>query len=168
MLYYILDVEANGLRPEADKIWCVTLKNIENQHIHTFYDGDDVGDCGEDMSLRLYELESELKDVIVIGHNIIDYDKWLLKKVMGIEIKNENIIDTLLLSRILRPDLKVPEGWKGKPAPHSVEAYGMRYGLHKPEHEDWSRFSKDMLIRNISDVKIQHLIYKDLIGELDG
>jgi len=35
---YIFDVEANGLLNQADKIWCITLYNLEKSKTETFTD----------------------------------------------------------------------------------------------------------------------------------
>jgi len=56
----------------------------------------------------------------------------------------------------------------GKAGPHSVEAWGYRFGRAKPEHEDWSQFSDEMLHRCTEDVEIQHLIYTTLLEEASG
>ena len=82
----------------------------------------------------------------------------LLKIALGYDLPLTKIVDTLVLSQLLLPELKVPEGWVGKPKPHSVEAWGMRFRKHKPEHEDWSRFSPEMLFRCEQDVLIQEMI----------
>jgi hypothetical protein len=74
--------------------------------------------------------------------------------------------DTLILSRLLSPDRKSPPGWKGKPAPHSVEAWGMRFGRPKPGHEDWSKFSPEMLHRCTEDTLITEMILYELLKEM--
>ncbi len=43
----------------------------------------------------------------LIGHNIIGYDLPVLKKVLGwTPSKNTEIVDTLVLSRLIHTDLK--------------------------------------------------------------
>lgn len=158
---WVADWEADELRPLATQCWCGVGHNLSNGEIVRFYNGRRInkGD------LYLEDVEKVLKGQVLIMHNGIEFDRWLLKKTLGFNIPIPNIIDTLILSRMLRPDLKVPPGWKGKPAPHSVEAYGMRYGIPKPEYEDWSKFTPDMLFRCEKDVDIQTNIYKDLTEE---
>ena len=64
--------------------------------------------------------------------------------------------DTMLLSQLLQPD---------RAGGHSLEAAGERDGRSKPEHEDWSRFSPEMLHRCSEDVEINHLLYNELQEE---
>lgn len=45
---------------------------------------------------------------------------------------------------------------------HSVESYGKQFNRWKPEHEDWSQFSPEMLHRCTEDTEIQLLIWRYL------
>ncbi|MGJ8839522.1 hypothetical protein AB9H28_24425, partial [Salmonella enterica subsp. enterica serovar Kentucky] len=54
---------------------------------------------------------------------------------------------------------------EGKAGPHSIEAWGYRLGRGKPEHEDWSQFSPEMLHRCSEDVEIQYLTMLELHKE---
>jgi len=159
----IADFEANNLRPIADRIWCCVTKNTSTGKIVRYYDNPDRLDEGDK---TLKDLSLALQHDTWTMHNGIAYDRWLIKKVLGVDLPIPRVIDTLILSKMLRPDQKVPYGWKGQPAPHSVEAYGMRFGRSKPEHEDWSKFSPEMLYRCQEDVEIQHLIFKDLMTDV--
>ena len=38
MMKYVFDVEANGLLKQADKIWCITIYNLEKSKTVTFTD----------------------------------------------------------------------------------------------------------------------------------
>lgn len=159
---FVLDAEGDELRPHATTLWCVVIKNPVTEKVVRFYDGDRInpGD------LHLSQLQEYIHGCILIMHNGVGYDKWLLKKTLNIDIPIPRIIDTLKLSQILYPDLKVPVGWKGMAKPHSVEAYGMRYGIAKPTHEDWSRFSPEMLHRCETDVHIQTRMYIGMIEDM--
>lgn len=50
---------------------------------------------------------------------------------------------------------------------HSVEAWGVRLGIKKPEHEDWSQYSEEMLHRCKEDVKIQTQLYLKCIKTIE-
>jgi hypothetical protein len=99
-------------------------------------------------------------------HNGISYDRILLKTVLDINIPINQVYDTLLLSRMLYPDLASPDGWKGKPKPHSLEAWGTRFGINKPTHEDWTQFSEEMLYRCHQDVLINEQLWIKMNKEL--
>ena len=90
---------------------------------------------------------------VCVMHNGVGYDWPLLRKLYGYEYQGKKI-DTLLMSRLQQPERSRPIGCNA--GPHSIEAWGMRLGRSKPEHEDWSRFSKEMLHRCTEDVEIQH------------
>jgi hypothetical protein len=70
------------------------------------------------------------------------------------------------MSRLQRPNRTSPS--KCNKGPHSVEAWGYRFGSYKLEHEDWSQYSEKMLARCIQDVEIQYKIYNSLREEGDG
>ena len=77
------------------------------------------------------------------------------------------VIDTVLMSRLQRPSRTNPKGYVGR-APHSVEAWGHRLGEYKKEHEEWDRFSPEMLARCEGDVSLQYRIYNALLEEGEG
>lgn len=105
---------------------------------------------------------------VLIFHNGIGYDFPLLKNLYGWRPKCK-VVDTLLMSRLQRPNRALPPNCPNKRAgPHSVEAWGYRLGRGKPEHNDWENFSPEMLHRCSEDVEIQHLIYNALLEEGKG
>jgi len=155
-LRLVYDTEGDGLREECTVTWCIVAKDLDTGEIYK-YEPDKI-----QSALVLLSLADTL-----ICHNQIGYDLPVLKNLYGWEPEeNQTIIDTLVLSRLLSPDRRVPKGWVGRPRPHSIEAWGMRLGKHKPEHEDWSRYTPEMLHRCTEDVLIQELVYKELLKEI--
>lgn len=150
----IFDMEGDGLREECKNVWCIVTKDI---------------DTGEIRQFRPNEIQSALEYLrsasLLIGHNIIGYDIPVFNKLYAWCTHSE-LFDTLVVSRLLNPDRKVPRGWEGIPKPHSVEAWGMRFGRAKPVNEDWSAFTEHMLHRCTEDVEITHLIYNELQEEM--
>lgn len=143
------DLEADGLLDEASVIWCGVFKDIDTQELHVFRP-DEV------------HLIPEFLDTVdaLVMHNGIAYDKPLMQKVLGYEYKGA-LIDTLVMSRLQDPRRVPPKGVRA--GPHSVESYGARFGRKKPQHEDWSRYSEDMLHRCTEDVHIQCMILDHLL-----
>lgn len=148
----IFDMESNGLLDEVTQMWCIVAKDIDKGIIHRFGPND-----------IFQALEYLLQAETLIGHNIIGYDIPVFKKFHPFEYTGE-LIDTLVVSRLQYPDRPSPKGYKGK-APHSIEAYGYRLGRGKPEHNDWSCFTPEMLHRCSEDVEITHMIYDYLLEE---
>jgi len=151
------DLEADGLLNTATKIHCGVFKDINTGEVFKF-----TPDTLEVMLLFLDTVD------VLIMHNGIGYDWPLLEKLYGYKFKNQRV-DTLVMSRLLNPKRIVPFNCPNKKCgPHSVEAWGWRVGRGKPEHNDWSIFSEEMLHRCSEDVEIQFLIYKELMKEASG
>lgn len=151
------DLEADGLLDTATTIWCGVFKDINTNEVFKFSPIED------DKYLRKMCAFLDTVDVLIM-HNGISYDWPLLNKLLGYEYKGRKV-DTLIMSRLHQPNRLPPFGYTGKGGPNSVEAWGYRLGRWKPEHEDWSQFSVEMLHRCYEDVEIQHLIYKELLKE---
>jgi len=143
----VFDLEANDLYEGATVIHCIVLKDISLSKSKSFgFHGKHLVD-----GLALLEEADEL-----IGHNIIDYDLRLIKKLYPDFKPKGLILDTYLLSSLLNPDRK---------GGHSLGQYGEELGIKKPEHEDWSQFSPEMLHRCTEDVHINHKVYDKLMTE---
>lgn len=148
------DLEADGLLDTATKVWCGVFKDKTTQEVFKF---------------RPHQIKKMLAFMdtidVLIMHNGTGYDWPLLKKLYGYEYKGKKV-DTLIMSRLLNPKRLVPFNCPNKGiGPHSVEAWGYRVGRGKPEHDDWSQFSEEMLHRCSEDVEIQELIYNALMEE---
>ena len=152
----VFDMEADGYRDEATRVWCICLRFLGYDYL-----GMDAGPDQLDQAIRELDSADHL-----IGHNIIDYDLPVLKRLLGWEPKpHVKITDTVVLSRLLRSDRLLPDGAPGNLAPHSLAAWGYRVGRGKPDHNDWSAFSEDMLHRCHEDVEINVLVYEALLRE---
>lgn len=159
---WIGDLEADGLLDTATTVWCGVFKNFHTKELRSFYPKSN----GDTSYIR--ELLSFLDTVDeLVMHNGIGYDWPLLKKLYDYDFKGRKI-DTLIISRLLNPKRISPPHCPNKIAPHSVEAWGYRVGRGKPEHNDWSQFSKEMLHRCTEDVHIQTAIYEALRKEAKG
>lgn len=153
----VADLEADGLLDTATRVWCGVFKDRDTKEVFKFRP-DEIAEM-----LSFMDTCSELQ-----MHNGVGYDWPLLKKLYGYEYKGKKI-DTLVISRLLNPKRQLPFNCPNKKTgPHSVEAWGYRVGRGKPEHNDWSQFSEDMLHRCTEDVEIQFLIYDELVKEAKG
>jgi len=146
------DLECDGFLETAKTIWCAVVKDHDTGSRHTFNPNniDKLVDF-----LSTYEC--------LIGHNCIQYDFPILKKLYNWQYSGQ-IKDTLLMSRLQNPQRPLPPGYMGKNS-HSVEAWGYRVGISKIEHNDWTKYTPEMLERCEQDVEIQYLIYQKLLKE---
>lgn len=148
---YVADLEADGLLDQATRVWCGVFKDVRSGRVHKF---------GPSQIQSMLAFMDSI-DVLCM-HNGIGYDLPLLKKLHNYTYTGK-IVDTLLISRLQDPNRLTPVGCQG--GPHSVEAWGMRFGRAKPSHEDWSQFSDEMMHRCSEDVEIQHMILGALQDE---
>ena len=132
----IFDIETNGFVSEATKIWCIIIKDIDNNKFYS-YKYDEI-----DKALKL------LSDAdLLVGHNISKFDLLVIKKLYPDFKYKEKILDTLLVSRLIWTNRK-EEDFRLKEVPttligrHSLEAWGYRLGLRKGDFVKTGDFSQ--------------------------
>lgn len=152
----IADTESDGLLDQATQLWCISSIDYEDEDNAIKHYPPDSIDAG---LAWLHDC-----DVLVL-HNAIKHDMPLLKKLYGWEPKSHQaVLDTLIMSRMLYPKRPIPQGCPTNKT-HSVEAWGYRLGVQKPEHEDWTKYTDDMRVRCNQDVYINRMILKELERE---
>lgn len=93
----------------------------------------------------------------IVLHNGISYDIPLVEKLLGIDLSELMVIDTLGLSWHLNP--KRPK--------HGLDSFFDDYGIAKPPVSDWINITYDEAeFRCNSDVKINQALWQDLMGRL--
>lgn len=146
MIFYVFDIESDGLLDTVTKIHCLSYQKFEFNNLL------------EKGTLTTYQ---EIKDFfdgekIVAGHNIIGYDLPLVEKILGKKVENK-AIDTLGLSYFLYPDRKS----------HGLESWGKTVGVLKPEVEDWSEQPLEVYINRCEeDVEINSKIFIKFLRQL--
>lgn len=143
----IFDLETDGLLNDVTCIHCLVIHDVEADQTIVY---NDQGD--KEPVVRGIE---RLEDAgTIVGHNIINYDLPVIRKLFPWFQNTGRVLDTLVLSRlyhadILKKDLR--KGWKHMPAQlhgrHSLEAYGYRLGEYKGSFSkttDWKEWSQDM------------------------
>ena len=145
---WIGDLETDGLLDEATTIWCGCYLSYPRRDIKTF-----------DPS-SITDMIQWMKGKCLVFHNASGFDIPVIKKLYNYE--HPHYLDSLKMSQMMYPDIK---GYK---SPHSIEAWGERFGRHKPEHEDWSKYTPEMLHRCKEDTEIGWLLYNKIIRERGG
>lgn len=137
----ILDIETNSTH---NKIWMCVTREI----------GGDVTVWKEASELQKYLDSCDL----IIMHNGICFDAPVLRKSWNITMKQSQMCDTLVLSRLLSPSL---EGG------HSLAAWGQRLGFPKGDFSDWDAgYSAEMEAYCIQDTLVTEKLYLHLTTEL--
>jgi len=137
----ILDIETNSTH---NKIWMCATREI----------GGDVTVWKEASELQKYLDSCDL----IIMHNGICFDAPVLRKSWNITMKQNQMCDTLVLSRLLSPSL---EGG------HSLAAWGGRLGFPKGDFNDWDAgYSTEMEAYCIQDTLVTEKLYLHLTTEL--
>jgi len=135
-----LDLEANGLTP--DTIWCVVTRENGVSQVHT------------NRNTLCEALEGS---VSVCGHNLIGYDLPVLKRLWGLSVAPERVVDTLVLSRLYDPS---------RQGGHSLRAWGETLGFPKGDHSDWSKLSTEMIDYCMRDVEVTEAVHKQLVRDM--
>lgn len=163
---WVGDLEGDGFLDNVTKIHCLVLRNFG------------VDSTGRDASSKICFVPSthvalvkklgEYKEV----HKVKSFPSWVnkerprlvfhfgegydfpaMKKVWSWEPREEDRIDSLILARMDDPARD-----------NSIEGWGRYFGVKKPEHEDWSKFSLDMLHRCDEDTYIGWRLFRHLLA----
>ena len=138
-----LGIETDGLQPTV--IHCVVTKRPNEDHlIHTSSES-----LWEELSMA----------GCVCGHNYIGYDGPALKKLWGVEIHPDRVLDTLVMSRLFYPDIQ---------GGHSLDQWGTRLGCAKGSHDDWTKLTTEMIKYCMQDVTVTELLYSKLNEQLQA
>lgn len=142
----VIDVEANSLN-NPTKIWVIVCKDCDTGVHYVFRK------VTEDETERQKFLQLASGCSYWIGHNILGYDYDVILRLIGFDLysNNASIIDTLVVSKMANFSRK--EG-------HSIESYGVEFGLAKGAISDFSKYQEEMVPYCTRDVDICHLIFK--------
>ena len=95
----------------------------------------------------------------VVGHNLIGYDLPVLKRLWGVSVAPERIVDTLVLSRLYDPS---------RAGGHSLKVWGELLGFPKGDHDDWSCLSTAMIEYCERDTEVTEAVHKQLVKDMAG
>lgn len=155
MTTLIFDLETNGLLHDVTCIHCLVIYDIEADQTLCY---NDQGD--QEPIVRGIE---RLEDAdIIIGHNIINYDLPVIRKLYPWFQNTGRVLDTLVLSRLYHADILTVDkkrNWEHMPLQlygrHSLESYGHRLGEYKGEYgktadwQDWSQQMQDYCVQDV-------------------
>jgi DNA polymerase-1 len=160
----LFDIETDGFLAEVTQVHCIVAFDMDTREWHIFRP-DQVAQ-GIDLLASADE---------TYGHNIVGFDWPVIQKLYRKpRTRRGGMIDTKSWSRASYPTLGLSDTLQLRKNPrwipshligwHSIEAWAFRLGrgLRKVEHEDWSKFSEEMLQRCIRDVEINVQLFEFL------
>ena len=165
MTTYVFDIETDGLLDEVSKIHCIVMADMVTRKLLKFTTASNNIDQG----LKLLSEATEL-----IGHNIMEYDIGVIKKLYPTWHTSAVLTDTLICSRLIWGNMyevdathyrNIPPAVKGR---HSLEAWGHRLGFYKGAFgatADWSVYTPEMLKYCSQDVKVNVKFYEYVLEQ---
>jgi DNA polymerase-1 len=180
------DIETNGFLETVDRLHCLVLRDLDTGALlHSVRPGDPEALARAVADLRTADL--------VVGHNVVAYDLPVLKKLGVLDAVQGRIRDTMLIAKILFPDVKkqrdfdeharlkrrhggdkehpVVKAYARVMGQHSLKAWGIRLGVHKGDYgndegEDiWAEWSEEMHAYCEQDVEVTVALWRFLEKE---
>lgn len=174
----VLDIEADNLYPYQSNTWTICLKRVGGSSLllNPFKVSKNV------VKQKVLDFIFELPNPVVIGHNLLGYDGWVLWKDFDLNIhvgkdticgRPVTFFDTLFASQFLYPD---------REGGHSLESWGVRLGKHKidyrtvalelgiiqPHENEFCRWSPKMDEYCQQDVEITEEVYLQLKDQIES
>lgn len=145
----VADIEADALLDDATKIHVLSYEM----------------QAGGEGSFPEYERIEKFfkyhidKKIPIVMHNGIGYDVPLVEKLLGLDLSEVMLIDTLSVSWYLNTDRMM----------HGLDSFFADYGIAKPKIEDWSGLTyEEYRYRCEEDVKINKALWEDLKERLES
>jgi hypothetical protein len=167
----IFDLETNGLLHDVTDIHCLAIYDTETKQMLVYNDEGNT----EPLTRGIQRLEDASE---IVGHNIINYDIPVIRKLYPWFSNVGRVLDTLVLSRVCHPDILSIDGkrkWKNMPLQlygrHSLESYGYRLGEYKGDFgktSDWKEWSQEMQDYMVQDVVVTTKLWKHFQPYLNG
>lgn len=170
----IFDIETDGLLPDLTCIHSLCIKDADTGKSWSLHHEDEIAG-GIEVLMRADQ---------IIGHNIIKFDLPAIKKVCHwFHIEEGKVLDTLVCSRLIWPDIKEndfrflkrhPDFPKNQIGRHGLEAWGHRMGLHKGDYakemkaqglDPWAAWNPEMQAYCEQDVEVTHALLKKIEGK---
>ena len=177
MTTLLYDVETDGLLKKMTRIHLLVIQDADTNEV-TVYRQNDKENTIEEGVRRLMEAD------VIGGHNIIRFDELAIKKVYPWYQPKGKIVDTLVLVRVIYPDIKqrdfvlnrkgtLPGQLIGS---HSLDAWGHRLGLAKGDYskqmlkqglDPWAAWNQEMEDYCVRDVEITAILWAGLMKDLE-
>jgi DNA polymerase I-like protein with 3'-5' exonuclease and polymerase domains len=155
---YVFDCETDGFLEQLTTVHSLVIKDL---------------DTGKVISAHGKAVEGAVRLLmyadLIVGHNVIKFDLKALAKVYPCFTPQGVVRDTMVLSRLLWPEIanadfahrrKHPEYPVGLVGKHTLEAWGRRLKNHKGDYAGpWDRWSQTMQDYCEQDVEVTEALW---------
>lgn len=171
----IFDIETNGLLPDMDTVHSLVIRDADDGTIHSCHHG---GYKTIEDGLALLN-----KADVLVGHNIIQFDIPALQHVYPDFAPKAVLRDTLLLTRLLWPEIKGSDFKRFKTGKFpgnligsfGLEAWGYRMKNWKGDYskdmkakglDPWAEWNQDMQDYCVQDVEVTDELWKRCLKQI--
>lgn len=138
------DIESDGFLDVATKIHVLSCQMSNGKSV-------DIQGTDKDRLIKFFNYHLD-NNVPVVFHNGICYDMPLAEKLLGIDLSDLMVIDTLAISWYLNIGREL----------HGLDSFHADYGIAKPKITDWEGLTyAEYLYRCQEDVKINKALWDD-------
>ena len=109
--------------------------------------------------IRRFFDELRGQEVYFVGHNIVSFDGPTTTRLVDGLCNISNVVDTLVLSYLYDPSMAMG---------HSLEAWGERLHDPKGDWHDFSKYSPEMDVYCVQDVKLGKKVARALWQRMRG
>jgi hypothetical protein len=168
----VIDIEANDLYPFQTQTWTICLKRIGGESLTL----NPFKSTREKVKQQLLDFIFKQDNPMIIGHNFLGYDGWVLWKDFGLNFhvgkdsicgKPVTFYDTLFASQFVYPD---------REGGHSLKSWGERLGFFKidyrsvalelgiiqPHESEFCRWSTQMDEYCLQDTEVTEKVFNQL------
>lgn len=148
--WWIVDTETDGLRGKYTRVHSVVFRNVKDKDvIHVF----------RKPSRKNIGLLSIISTAdIIVGHNLISFDRHVCRDLLDINIPVTKCLDTLVISRMI--DFSREAG-------HSLESYSTTEEK-KSHFNNFDEWSKELEERCIQDTMLNWVVFKKYERYIDS
>lgn len=141
----VIDIETNALE-NPTKIWVIVCKDIDSGEYRIFRR------VSDDVHVQTEACDYLRRADLIIGHNALGFDAPVVRDLLGCDLLSRPglVLDTLVISKLVNYSRKG----------HSIEDYGLEFGLPKGDFHDWSSYSQQMEDYCVRDVDITERVYR--------
>jgi DNA polymerase I len=158
----LIDYEYNNMSSaKATKVWCAAAIDLQTLKRYSWRPKG-IGPDAFHVDWEEEHVEFLKQYDHFVGHHFWGAEAKIMSNIFGITLRTDQVTDTLVLSRTLRPVSPQVErfgefqrkGWDNRVGGHSLEAWGQRLGYPKIEFDKFDEFTEPMLTYCERDVEV--------------